>query len=75
MAETNRMILIKLDLDLEPDQDLDKVEPAELGEALGSEFRRFGQWFEKQGNVPLVMAETAIIKTFLGWKIKFDGKS
>ena len=74
MTDTDRIQLIKVDLGTD-EMDVDDVTPRDLGEAMEPELRKFDQWFQKQGNEPLVMAERAIIKTYLGWKIKFEGKN
>jgi hypothetical protein len=75
MADTDRMMMIKVDLGIGAEQSVEDLTPRELGDAMEPEVRQFDQWFQKQGNEPLVRAETAIIKTYLGWKIKFEGKS
>ena len=75
MADTDRMLMIKVDLDAAAEQSVEDLTPLQLGDAMEPELKRFDQWFQSQGNEPLVMAERAIIKTYLGWKIKFDGKS
>jgi hypothetical protein len=74
MTDTDRIILIKVDLDLSEEVDVDDTTPRDLGVAMEPEIKKFDQWFQQQGNEPMVMAERAIVKTYLGWKIKFEGK-
>lgn len=42
-------------------------------EAVDEELRTFSEWMEDKGG-PLARAETAIIKTYLAWKLRItDG--
>jgi hypothetical protein len=75
MADTDRTTVIKIDLSIEPGKFIPDLTPREMGEAMEPEVKKFDQWFQAQGNEPMVMAESAILKTYLGWKLKFEGKS
>lgn len=74
MTDTDRVTLIKIDLDVDEESGVEDITPRTLGSAMDPEIRKFDQWFQKQGNEPLVMAERAILKTYLGWKLKFEDK-
>ena len=46
----------------------------ELSETAADEdIRAFGEWFQSQGNDPLVRSEVAILKTYLFFKTRVQG--
>jgi hypothetical protein len=42
--------------------------PISIEKEANMEIQTFSDWFEKLGNSPLVGAEIAILKTYLGYK-------
>lgn len=71
MADTKT---INVALDMPENTTFEALRPMDLGRALDAEVALFEHWFKLQGNEPLVMAERAILKTYLAWKLKFEGK-
>jgi hypothetical protein len=43
---------------------------ADLEEAVDQDIKKFDAYFQSLPNDPLVKVETAIIKTYLHWKLK-----
>jgi len=64
-------VQIKLDLPGEPV--ISGVSDQDLAKSMDSELKSFGHWFEGQGNNPLVGVERSILKTYLAWKLRYEG--
>ena len=45
----------------------------QLSEAMAPEVTKFEEWFKGQGNEPLIGHERSIVRTYLAWKLKFEG--
>jgi hypothetical protein len=64
-------VQIKLDLP-EDSKFMSEVSAQDLAKSMDAELELFEQWFEEQGNNPLVGVERAILKTYLAWKLRYE---
>jgi hypothetical protein len=65
-------VQIKLDIP-EDSKFISEVADRDLAKSMDAELGPFEQWFRKQGNSPLVGVEHAILKTYLAWKLRYEG--
>lgn len=66
-------VQIKLDLP-EDSKFISEVADRDLAKSMDAELGLFERWFREQGNnSPLVGIEMAILKTYLAWKLKYEG--
>lgn len=64
---------VQIKLDLPGDPVISGVADQDLAKSMDAELSLFEQWFKEQGNNPLVGVERAILKTYLAWKLRYEG--
>ena len=49
-----------------------KADNEEIAKGMDPELARFQEWFQSQGNGPLIGVERSILKTYLAWKLLYE---
>lgn len=65
---------VKVRLELPEGVSLGKAEGTVLAAAMEGEVNAFEEWFEGQGNAPLVNVERSIIRTYIAWKLRYENE-
>ena len=65
---------VTIELRLPEGQTLESASRPEIGQAMDAEIERFGRWFINNGNAPLTKIEIAAIKTFIAFKVLYEGR-
>lgn len=63
---------IQIKLDLPEDTTLEEATGEALAKSMESEIVSFEEWFEGQGNSPMVGVERAILRTYIAWKLRYE---
>lgn len=65
---------VKVRLELPEGVSLGEAEGVVLAAAMEGEVNVFEEWFEGQGNAPLVNVERSIIRTYIAWKLRYENE-
>ena len=64
---------VQIKLDFPGDPVISGVSDQDLAKSMDVELKSFEEWFMSKGNSPLVGVEKAVLKTYLAWKLRYEG--
>lgn len=67
-------IVAQINLELPDGKTVRTASNEEIAAGMDPELATFQEWFQEQGNGPLIGPERSILKTYLAWKVLYENR-